>query len=79
MPNLAWVGEERPSVLVGLAMKRVSGATVFLNARESAERPPKRLSAAGSFGARSERRWSVDAWAPLERSMINLGVRLVLH
>jgi iron complex outermembrane receptor protein len=23
-------------------------------------------------------RWTVDAWAPLEGSMINLGVRLVL-
>jgi outer membrane receptor for ferrienterochelin and colicins len=70
----------RPYVIVGfLAMKRVgSRATVFLNAenllnvRLSDYQPLVRPNP-GPGG-----RWTVDAWAPLEGSMINLGVRLVL-
>ena len=70
----------RPFLIIGfLAMKRVgSRATVFLNAENLLD---VRLSdyqqlirpEPGPGG-----RWTVDAWAPLEGSMINLGVRLVL-
>jgi iron complex outermembrane receptor protein len=70
----------RPYLIVGfLAMKRVgNGATVFLNAenllnvRLSDYQPLARPNP-GPGG-----RWTVDAWAPLEGSMINLGMRLVL-
>jgi outer membrane receptor for ferrienterochelin and colicins len=70
----------RPYLIVGfLAMKRLgSRATVFLNAenllnvRLSNYQPLVRP-APGPGG-----RWTVDAWAPMEGSMINLGVRLVL-
>jgi iron complex outermembrane receptor protein len=69
----------RPYVIVGfLAMKRVgSGATVFLNAenllnvRLSDYQPLVRPEP--SPGGR----WTVDAWAPLEGGMINLGLRVV--
>jgi outer membrane receptor for ferrienterochelin and colicins len=70
----------RPYVIVGfLAMKRVgSGATVFLNAENFlnvrlSDYQPLVRPQPGPGG-----RWTVDAWAPLEGSMINLGVRLVL-
>jgi iron complex outermembrane receptor protein len=70
----------RPYVIVGfLAMKRVwSGATVFLNAENLlnvrlSDYQPLVRPEPGPGG-----RWTVDAWAPLEGSMINLGVRLVL-
>ncbi|MGH7509261.1 MAG: TonB-dependent receptor [Gemmatimonadales bacterium] len=70
----------RPYVLVGLlAMKRVgSRATVFLNAENLldvrlSDYQPLVRPEPGPGG-----RWTVDAWAPLEGSMINLGVRLVL-
>jgi iron complex outermembrane receptor protein len=71
----------RPYVIVGfLAMKRLgSGATVFLNAENLlnvrlSDYQPLVRPAPGPGG-----RWTVDAWAPLEGSMINLGVRLVLR
>ncbi len=70
----------RPYVLVGfLAMKRVgSRAMVFLNAENLldvrlGDYQPLLRPEPGPGG-----RWTVDAWAPLEGSMINLGVRLVL-
>jgi outer membrane receptor for ferrienterochelin and colicins len=70
----------RPYLIVGfLAMKQVgSGATVFLNAENLlnvrlSDYQPLVRPAPGPGG-----RWTVDAWAPLEGSMINLGVRLVL-
>jgi iron complex outermembrane receptor protein len=70
----------RPYVLVGfLAMKRLgSTATVFLNAENLldvrlSDYQPLVRPEPGPGG-----RWTVDAWAPLEGSMINLGVRLVL-
>jgi iron complex outermembrane receptor protein len=68
----------RPYLVLGfLAMKRLGDrATVFVNAEnllnvrlsdyELLVRPEP-----GPGG-----RWTVDAWAPLEGSMINLGVRL---
>jgi iron complex outermembrane receptor protein len=68
-----------PYVVVGfLAMKRVgSGAMVFVNAENLlnvrlSDYQPLVRPAPGPGG-----RWTVDAWAPLEGSMINLGVRLV--
>jgi iron complex outermembrane receptor protein len=70
----------RPYLIVGfLAMKRVgSRATVFLNAENLldvrlSDYQPLIRPEPGSGG-----RWTVDAWAPLEGSMINLGVRFVL-
>ena len=70
----------RPYVIVGfLAMKRVgSGATVFLNAENLlnvrlSDYQPLVRPGPGPGG-----RWTVDAWAPLEGSMINLGVRVAL-
>ncbi|HEX6433267.1 MAG TPA: TonB-dependent receptor, partial [Gemmatimonadales bacterium] len=70
----------RPYLIVGfLAMKRVgSRATVFLNAENLldvrlSDYQPLVRPEPGPGG-----RWTVDAWAPLEGSMINLGVRLVL-
>ncbi len=70
----------RPYVIVGfLAMKRLgSGATVFLNAENLlnvrlSDYQPLVRPYPGPGG-----RWTVDAWAPLEGRVINLGVRLVL-
>jgi iron complex outermembrane receptor protein len=70
----------RPYVLVGfLAMKRLgSSAMVFLNAENLldvrlSDYQPLVRPEPGPGG-----RWTVDAWAPVEGSMINLGVRLVL-
>jgi iron complex outermembrane receptor protein len=70
----------RPYVLVGLlAMKRVgSRVTVFVNAENLldvrlGDYQPLVRPEPGPGG-----QWTVDAWAPLEGSMINLGVRLVL-
>jgi iron complex outermembrane receptor protein len=70
----------RPYVIVGfLAMKRVGrGVTVFLNAENLlnvrlSDYQPLVRPTLGPGG-----RWTVDAWAPLEGSMINLGVRLVM-
>jgi iron complex outermembrane receptor protein len=60
-------------------MKRVgSRATVFMNAENLlnvrlGDYQPLVRSEPGSGG-----RWTVDAWAPLEGSMINMGLRLVL-
>jgi outer membrane receptor for ferrienterochelin and colicins len=71
----------RPYMVLGfLAMKRFgSGAMVFVNAENLLD---VRLTDYQPF-VRPEPgpggRWTVDAWAPLEGSMINLGVRLVLH
>ena len=69
----------RPYLVFGfLAMKRVgSKATVFLNAENLldvrlSDYQPLVRPEPGPGG-----RWTVDAWAPLEGSMINLGVRLV--
>jgi len=70
----------RPYLVLGfLAMKRVgSRATVFLNAENLldvrlSDYQPLVRPEPGPGG-----RWTVDAWAPLEGSMINLGARLVL-
>jgi iron complex outermembrane receptor protein len=70
----------RPYLVMGfLAMKRVgSRATVFLNAENLldvrlSDYQPLVRPEPGPGG-----RWTVDAWAPLEGSMINLGVRLVM-
>ena len=70
----------RPYLVVGfLAMKRLgSMATVFVNAEnlldvQLSDYQPLVRPAPGPGG-----RWTVDAWAPLDGSMINLGVRLVL-
>ena len=70
----------RPYLIVGfLAMKRVgSRAMVFMNAENLlnvrlSDYQPLVRPEPGPGG-----RWTVDAWAPLEGSMINLGVRLVL-
>jgi iron complex outermembrane receptor protein len=70
----------RPYLILGfLAMKRVgSRATVFVNAENLlnvrlSDYQPLVRPEPGPGG-----RWTVDAWAPLEGSMINLGVRLVL-
>jgi outer membrane receptor for ferrienterochelin and colicins len=70
----------RPYVIVGfLAMKRLGDrATVFVNAENLtnvrlSDYQPLLRPEPGPGG-----RWTVDAWAPLEGSMINLGVRLVL-
>jgi iron complex outermembrane receptor protein len=70
----------RPYLIVGfLAMKRVGNtATVFLNAENLlnvrlSDYQPLVRPGPGPGGRRT-----VDAWAPLEGSMINLGVRLVL-
>ncbi len=71
----------RPYFVLGfLAMKRLGNrATVFVNAenlldvRLSDYEPPIRPEP-GPGG-----RWTVDAWAPLEGSMINLGLRFVLR
>jgi outer membrane receptor for ferrienterochelin and colicins len=65
-------------VLGFLAMKRLgSRTTVFVNAENLLN---VRLSDYQPF-VRPEPgpggRWTVDAWAPLEGSMLNLGVRLV--
>lgn len=69
-----------PYVIVGfLAMKRLGHrATVFLNAENLtgvrlSDYQPLVRPEPGPGG-----RWTVDAWAPLEGSMINLGLRLVL-
>jgi outer membrane receptor for ferrienterochelin and colicins len=70
----------RPYLVLGfLAMKRLgSRATVFVNAENLLD---VRLSDYQPL-VRPEpgpgERWTVDAWAPLEGSMINLGIRLVL-
>jgi iron complex outermembrane receptor protein len=70
----------RPYLIIGfLAMKRVgSRATVFLNAENLldvrlSDYQPLVRPEPGPGG-----RWTVDAWAPLEGSMVNLGVRLML-
>jgi iron complex outermembrane receptor protein len=70
----------RPYLILGfLAMKRMgSRATVFVNAENLldvrlSDYQPLVRPEPGPGG-----RWTVDAWAPLEGSMINLGVRLVL-
>jgi outer membrane receptor for ferrienterochelin and colicins len=70
----------RPYVVVGfLAMKHLgSRATVFVNAENLlgvrlTDYEPLVRPEPGPGG-----RWTVDAWAPLEGSMINLGTRLVL-
>ena len=70
-----------PYVIVGfLAMKRLGHrATVFLNAENLtgvrlSDYQPLVRPEPGPGG-----RWTVDAWAPLEGSMINLGLRLVLQ
>jgi iron complex outermembrane receptor protein len=70
----------RPYMVLGfLAMKRLgSRATVFLNAENLlnvrlSDYQPLVRPETGPGG-----RWTVDAWAPLEGSMINLGVRLVM-
>ena len=70
----------RPYLVIGfLAMKRVgSWATVFVNAEtlldvRLSDYQPLVRPEPGPGG-----RWTVDAWAPLEGSMMNLGVRLVL-
>jgi outer membrane receptor for ferrienterochelin and colicins len=70
----------RPYVIVGfLAMKRLGDRmTVFVNAENLtnvrlSDYQPLLRPEPGPGG-----RWTVDAWAPLEGSMINLGVRLVL-
>jgi outer membrane receptor for ferrienterochelin and colicins len=70
----------RPYLIVGfLAMKRLgSRATVFVNAENLlnvrlSDYQPLVRTEPGPGG-----RWTVDAWAPLEGSQINLGVRLVL-
>jgi outer membrane receptor for ferrienterochelin and colicins len=70
----------RPYVVVGfLAMKRLgSRANVFVNAENLlgvrlTDYEPLVRPEPGPGG-----RWTVDAWAPLEGSMINLGVRLML-
>ncbi|MFL5449584.1 MAG: TonB-dependent receptor domain-containing protein [Gemmatimonadales bacterium] len=69
-----------PYVIVGfLAMKRLGQRTnVFLNAENLtnvrlSDYQPLIRPEPGPGG-----RWTVDAWAPLEGSMLNLGVRLVL-
>jgi iron complex outermembrane receptor protein len=70
----------RPYFVLGfLAMKRFgSRATVFVNAENLldvrlSDYEPLVRPEPGPGG-----RWTVDAWAPLEGSMINLGLRLVL-
>jgi iron complex outermembrane receptor protein len=71
----------QPYMIVGfLAMKRLGhGANVFLNAENLtnvrlSDYQPLVRPEPGPGG-----RWTVDAWAPLEGSMVNLGFRLVLH
>jgi iron complex outermembrane receptor protein len=71
----------RPYLIVGfLAMKRLgSRAMVFLNAENLldvrlTDYQPLIRPEPGPGG-----RWTVDAWAPLEGSQINLGVRLVMR
>jgi outer membrane receptor for ferrienterochelin and colicins len=70
----------RPYLIVGfLAMKRLGDrATIFLNAENLldvrlSDYQPLIRPEPGPGG-----RWTVDAWAPLEGSMINLGVRLAI-
>jgi iron complex outermembrane receptor protein len=70
----------RPYLIVGfLVMKRLgSKATVFVNAENLlnvrlSDYQPLVRPEPGPGG-----RWTVDAWAPLEGSMMNLGIRLVL-
>src|SRR4051812_27281700 len=71
----------RAYVIVGfLAMKRLGHrANVFVNAENLtgvrlSDYQPLIRPEPGPGG-----RWTVDAWAPLEGSMINLGLRMVLH
>jgi outer membrane receptor for ferrienterochelin and colicins len=71
----------RPYLVLGfLGMKRLGDrATVFLNAENLlnvrlSDYQPLIRPEPGPGG-----RWTVDAWAPLEGSMINLGIRLVVR